>query len=55
MKKNLRVIRRGPLKSKKIELAPTAGIEGFVDFYEEFIERIFGFDPEIISLRMSLA
>jgi hypothetical protein len=45
MKKNIRIIRRGPLKGKKIELAPTTGIEAFVDIYEEFIERVFGFQP----------
>jgi hypothetical protein len=45
MKKNLRIIRRGPLKGKKIELAPTTGIGGLIDVYEEFIERVFGFKP----------
>ena len=45
MKKNLRIIRRGPLKGKKVELAPATGIEGFVDIYEEFIKSVFGFEP----------
>lgn len=45
MKEHVRIIRRGPLKGKKIELAPTAAIEGFVEIYEEFIKSVFYFEP----------
>jgi hypothetical protein len=45
MKKGTRIIRRGPLNGKKIELAPTTGIEGFVEIYEEFIKSVFDLEP----------
>ncbi len=37
--------RRGPLRGKTIELAPTREIEEFIDIYKEFIERMFGLEP----------
>jgi hypothetical protein len=35
----------GPFKGKSIELAPTTGIEMFLDIAEDFMRRIFGFEP----------
>lgn len=40
-----RIIRSGPFKGKKIEMASTAGIDLFEAIAEEFMSRIFGFEP----------
>ncbi|MBI4263102.1 MAG: hypothetical protein HY657_01895 [Acidobacteria bacterium] len=39
------VLRKGPLKGKRIEFAPTAGIEAFEEITEDFMLNIFGFEP----------
>lgn len=45
MGKSDRIIPRGPFKGKKIELASTQGIETFKEIVEDFMERIFDFEP----------
>lgn len=40
-----KIIRSGPLKGKKIELVPTAGISLFQAIAEEFMSRVFGYEP----------
>jgi hypothetical protein len=40
-----RVVRKGRFKGKRIEFAPTAGIETFEDVAEDFMLEIFGFEP----------
>ncbi len=39
------IIRSGPLKGKKFEFAPTSGVEMFWEISEDFMERIFDFQP----------
>jgi hypothetical protein len=45
MKKDNKSIPSGPFKGKRIELAPTTGIEMFLDIAEDFMRRIFDFEP----------
>jgi hypothetical protein len=45
MKNNSRIISSGPFKGKKIEFAPTTGVDKFRAISEDFIKRIFGFEP----------
>ncbi len=45
MRRGNRIIRSGPFKGKKIELASTQGIETFKEIVEDFMERIFDFEP----------
>ena len=45
MKEDDRVIPSGPFKGKKIEFAPTTGVEMFVEISEEFMKKIFDFEP----------
>lgn len=45
MKKSEKIIHRGPLKGKRIEFAPTIGIERFRDVAEDFMKRVFDFEP----------
>lgn len=45
MKKVSKIIKTGPLKGKKIVFASTAGIDVFKDILEDFIKKIFNFDP----------
>lgn len=40
-----KIIQSGPFKGKKIELAPTVGISLFQAIAEEFMSRIFSFEP----------
>jgi hypothetical protein len=35
----------GPFQGKRFEIAPSTGVEMFVDIAEEFMERILGFEP----------
>ena len=44
MDENERIIKDGPLKGKRIELASTSGIELFEAIAEEFMRRIFEFE-----------
>jgi hypothetical protein len=46
MKENDRVIPTGPFKGKKIEFAATTGVDMFLDISEDFMNRIFNFEPE---------
>ena len=39
------IIPSGPFKGKKIELAPTTSVDLFVEVGEEFMLRVFGFEP----------
>jgi len=39
------IIPSGPFKGKKIEFAPTRGVDMFADVAEEFIGKVFGFAP----------
>lgn len=39
------IIQSGPLKGTRIELASQTGIELFEAIAEDFMRRIFGFDP----------
>jgi hypothetical protein len=45
MKEEDRVITSGPFKGKKIQFAPTTGVDIFVEISEEFMKRIFDFEP----------
>lgn len=56
MKENDRVILSGPFKGKKIEFAPTNGVDMFLDISEDFMKKIFNFEPEeyLISDESSL-
>jgi hypothetical protein len=38
-------LRKGPPKGKRVEFAPTAGIEAFEEIAEDFMLSIFGFEP----------
>lgn len=39
------VLRKGPLKGKRVEFASTARIETFEELAEDFMLNIFGFEP----------
>jgi len=56
MKNSSRIIRSGPLKGKKIEFAPTTGIDKFRAISQDFMNKIFGLGPEeyVISDESSL-
>jgi hypothetical protein len=45
MSKDNNIIPSGPFKGKKIELAPTDGVDMFQSLAEEFMEAIFGMEP----------
>jgi len=45
MNEDDRVIPSGPFKGKKIEFAPTTGVEMFLEIAEDFMEQIFDFEP----------
>lgn len=45
MSKDERIIPSGPFKGKKIELAPTDGVDMFQSLAEEFMEAIFEMEP----------
>jgi len=45
MKKDNKIIPSGPFKRKSIELAPTTGIDMFLEIAEDFMQCIFGFEP----------
>ncbi len=45
MKEEDTVITSGPFKGKKIRFAPTNGVNMFVEIYEEFMRKIFDFEP----------
>ncbi len=45
MKEDEHVIKSGPFKGKKVQLASTSGIELFKAIAEEFMLRIFEFEP----------
>ena len=40
-----KIIPSGPFKGKKIEFAPTTGIDMFLAIAEDFMRRIFDFEP----------
>jgi hypothetical protein len=46
MKKADTTIRSGPFKGKQIEFAPTTGIDMFREVAEDFMRRVFDFEPE---------
>jgi len=56
MKENDRVIPSGPFKGKKIEYAPSTGVAMFLDISEDFMKKIFNFEPDeyLISDESSL-
>jgi hypothetical protein len=45
MKNNSRIIPSGPFKGKKIEFAPTTGVNKFRAISEDFMKKIFGLKP----------
>lgn len=45
MNEDDRIVPTGPFKGKKIEFAPTIGVDMFLDISEEFMEKIFDFEP----------
>ena len=45
MSEKSRIISNGPFKGKKIEFAPTTGVDMFHRISEEFMEKIFNFVP----------
>ena len=44
MNEDSRIISSGPLKGKKIDFAPTTGIDRFFEISEEFMKKIFDFE-----------
>ena len=44
MNEDSKIIPSGPFKGKKIEFAPTTGVDRFWDIAEDFMRRIFGFE-----------
>jgi hypothetical protein len=56
MKKDDKIIQSGPFKGKRIEFAPTTGIDMFREVAEDFMRRIFDFEPRdyLISDESSL-
>jgi len=46
MKKDSRIISRGPFKGKRIEFAPGTGINKFLKISEDFMIKILGLRPE---------
>lgn len=56
MKENDRVIPSGPFKGKKIEYAPSTGVAMFLNISEDFMKKIFNFEPDeyLISDESSL-
>ena len=38
-------VRKGPLKGKRVELAPTTGVEALETIAEDFMLNIFSFEP----------
>ena len=56
MKENDRVIPSGPFKGKKIEYAPSTGVDMFLNISEDFMKKIFYFEPDeyLISDESSL-
>ncbi len=40
-----RIISRGPFKGKKIEFAPTTGVDMFLKISDKFMKKIFDFAP----------
>jgi hypothetical protein len=45
MSKHDKVIRSGPLKGKRIEFAPTAGMDMFPEIAEDFMRRVLDYEP----------
>ena len=45
MNENSKIISSGPFKGKKIEFAPTTGIDRFFGISKEFMKKIFDFEP----------
>jgi hypothetical protein len=44
MKKDSRIISRGPFKGKRIEFTPTTGINKLLEISEDFMIKIFGLE-----------
>jgi len=40
-----RIIPSGPFKGKKIEFAPTTGVDMFWDIAEDFMQKVFDLEP----------
>jgi hypothetical protein len=45
MPKHDKVIRKGPLKGKRIEFAPTTGMDVFSEVAEDFMRRVLDYEP----------
>ncbi len=45
MNNGSRIISSGPFKGKKIEFAPTTGVDIFLKISDEFMQKIFDFAP----------
>ena len=45
MNEDSKIISSGPFKGKKIEFAPTNGIDRFFGISKEFMKKIFDFEP----------
>ena len=45
MKKADTILQRGPFKGKRIDFAPTTGIDMFREVAEDFMRRVFDFEP----------
>ena len=45
MNDDSRIISSGPFKGKKIEFAPTTGVDMFLKISDEFKKKIFDFEP----------
>jgi len=56
MNNDSRIISNGPFKGKRIEFAPTTGVDKLHEISEEFMNKIFGLEPReyLISDESSL-
>jgi MinD-like ATPase involved in chromosome partitioning or flagellar assembly len=45
MNEDSKIISSGPFKGKRIEFAPTTGIDRFFGISKEFMKKIFDFEP----------
>ncbi|MDI6890212.1 MAG: hypothetical protein QMC83_04645 [Thermodesulfovibrionales bacterium] len=45
MSEDDKIIQSSPFKGKKIEFAPTTGVDMFLEIADDFMRRIFDFEP----------
>ena len=52
--KDLGILESGPFKGKRLEMAPSEGIEGYRDLAFQLILRVFGIDAMLLTDESSL-